>query len=322
LIEESEAMSTTYTQSDVKCHGGADGSATVVVSGGTAPYNYSWSPTGGTDATASGLSAYGYICYITDANGCTTTEKVLISEPDSLVTSSTHNDVRCNGGSDGSASVEVTGGTGSYSYAWYPSGGTDASAYGLSAIDYTCVITDANACIVSEILSINEPDALSVVITKTDVTTAGGTDGTATVTVSGGTGPYMYSWSPDGGTNATTTGVPAGDYTVEIKDNNKCMIYDIVTIDEDIASPDMPNPETQPTPEEEETVVPYPNPVSESFTVLNAPENATIKVTTLDGNVLISTTNTVIDISSLLTGMYMLVVESPEGNHYTKFMKN
>ncbi|MEZ0005649.1 surface protein [Flavobacterium sp. 28YEA47A] len=72
------------TQTNVTCNGGSDGSATVSIIGGTAPYTYSWSPNGGIAATATGLAAGDYTVTITDANGSTITKNFNITEPQAV----------------------------------------------------------------------------------------------------------------------------------------------------------------------------------------------------------------------------------------------
>uniref|UniRef100_UPI00404ABE10 virginiamycin B lyase family protein n=1 Tax=Flavobacterium sp. TaxID=239 RepID=UPI00404ABE10 len=72
------------TQTNNTCFGGATGSATVLVSGGTPVYTYSWSPSGGTEATASNLSAVTYTVTVTDALGNTATQSFTITEPAAL----------------------------------------------------------------------------------------------------------------------------------------------------------------------------------------------------------------------------------------------
>src|SRR5690606_5954480 len=122
--------------------------------------------------------------------------------------------VSCNGGSNGTASVAVSGGTPTYSYSWSPSGGTAATATGLAAGTYTVTITDANSCQITRTVTINQPTALSATSSKTDVSCNGGSNGTASVLASGGATPYSYSWAPSGGTAATATGLAAGTYFV------------------------------------------------------------------------------------------------------------
>jgi len=110
-------------------------------------------------------------------------------------------------------------------------GGNNAIASGLSAGTYTVTITDANGCTDTENVTITEPTVLNATITaQTDASCPGSSDGSATVTASGGTSPYNYSWAPSGGNNATATGLSAGTYTVTITDANGCMDTANVTL--------------------------------------------------------------------------------------------
>ncbi|MCG2610446.1 T9SS type A sorting domain-containing protein, partial [Flavobacterium sp. SM15] len=126
---------------------------------------YSWSPSGGTAATASGLAAGTYTCTITDANSCQTTQSFTITEPSAFNITNSHINVSCNGAANGSATVSVTGGTGAYTYSWSPSGGTAPTASGLAAGTYTCTITDANSCQTTSTFTITQPAILDNSIT-------------------------------------------------------------------------------------------------------------------------------------------------------------
>jgi len=230
-ITQPTAMAVTTSRTDLSCNGGSNGIASVNVTGGVAPYTYSWSPSGGTAATATGLVAGSYTCTITDANGCTATRNFTLSQPTALVLNAiSQTNIACNGGSTGAATVAASGGVPGYTYSWSPSGGTAATATGLTAGTYTCTVTDANACTKTQSFTIVEPPALTASTSFTTVSCNGGANGTATVTPSGGTGPYTYSWSPSGGTNATATGLPVGVYTVTVTDANACSITRSVTI--------------------------------------------------------------------------------------------
>ncbi|WP_414647019.1 autotransporter domain-containing protein [Comamonas sp. UBA7840] len=154
-------LGATATKTDVSCNGGTNGTATVTASGGIPPYTYSWAPSGGSNATATGLAEGSYSAKVTDADGAVTTATVTVSQPSVLSTTSSQIEVSSYGGSDGSAGVVVTGGTPGYTYSWAPSGGTDATANGLSAGNYTVTVTDANACTYSRIFTITQP-ALAV----------------------------------------------------------------------------------------------------------------------------------------------------------------
>ncbi len=238
-INEPTELTLAPSQTNVSCNGGANGSATVNVTGGTSNYTYSWAPSGGTAATATGLAAGTYTVTVTDANLCTQTQSFTITQPDAIAITASQTNVSCNGGSNGSATVTVTGGTGAYSYSWAPSGGTAATASGLSAGTYTVTVTDANACTATETVTITQPLLLTATSSKTDVSCNGAADGTATVTAAGGAGSYTYSWAPSGGTAATATGLVSGNYTATITDANGCFTTQVVTI---ITTPDVTAP--------------------------------------------------------------------------------
>src|SRR5690606_28829357 len=157
---------------------------------------YSWSPSGGTAATASGLSAGSYTVTITDGNFCQITRTFIITQPAALSATTSQTDVSCNGGANGTATVAPTGGTPGYTYSWSPSGGTAATASGLSAGSYTVTITDGNFCQITRTFIITQPAALSATTSQTDVSCNGGANGTATVAPTGGTPGYTYSWAP------------------------------------------------------------------------------------------------------------------------------
>ncbi len=224
-ITQPSAISTaTGSQTNVSCNGGTNGSASVSPSGGTPGYTYSWSPSGGTAATATGLAAGSYTVTVTDANSCTATRNFTITQPSAISTATgSQTNVSCNGGTNGSASVSPSGGTPGYTYSWSPSGGTAATATGLAAGSYTVTVTDANSCTATRNFTITQPSAISTATgSQTNVSCNGGTNGSASVSPSGGTPGYTYSWSPSGGTAATATGLAAGSYTVTVTDANSC----------------------------------------------------------------------------------------------------
>ena len=149
------------TKNNVSCNGGSNGSITLTPSGGTAPYTYNW---GGGILTKDrvGLTAGIYTVTIKDANGCTGNVSVTIIEPALLVaTAGAQTNVSCNGGATGSATVKVTGGTGSYTYSWSPSGGTAATANGLAAGTYLVTITDTNGCQTTQSFTITQAELVA-----------------------------------------------------------------------------------------------------------------------------------------------------------------
>ena len=231
ITEPSILTSAIGTSTNVSCNGGADGTATVTAAGGTVPYSYAW-PSGDTTATDTGLTQGTYVVTVTDANSCTSTSSVSITEPNLLTsTISATANISCNGSSDGTATVTAAGGTIPYTYAW-PSGTPTATETGLSPGTYVVTVTDFNSCTTTSSVTITEPNVLSSAIaTSTNVSCNGGSDGTASVTVTGGTAPYSYAW-PSGDTTANDSGLTQGTYVVTIIDFNNCTDTSSVVITE------------------------------------------------------------------------------------------
>ena len=153
-----------------------------------------------------------------------------ISEPTAVAISILGStDVNCFGGADGTADADATGGTAGYTYAW-SSGGSAAAETGLIAGTYTVISTDLNGCQDSTTVTITEPTEL-LSSTATTPASCGSSDGTATVTATGGTIGYSYEWlvTPTQ-TTATATGLPSGTYSVVTTDLNGCTVTSSATI--------------------------------------------------------------------------------------------
>ena len=226
------------SQTNVLCFGGNSGAASVLVSGGVAPYSYSWntSPVQ-TLATATGLSAGTYNVTVTDANNCTKVQSVTIIQPAAALSSSITNitNVSCFGANNGSLTVTASNGTAAYSYSWNTIPvQTLATATGLAVGNYTVTVTDANGCVETSAATITEPISISTSISaQTDVSCSGSSTGSATILATGGTGPYMYSWNTTPiQTTATGINLAKGTYLVTVKDANNCSKIQQVTISE------------------------------------------------------------------------------------------
>ncbi|MDB9793774.1 gliding motility-associated C-terminal domain-containing protein, partial [Flavobacteriaceae bacterium] len=253
---------------EISCFGADDGSISITPSGGSGTYSYDWSTNNGSGLTQqgqqnqTGLGPGTYSLIITDSNGNTISQNFVIDEPTVLNLSSTISDynnfeVSCFGGADGEIDITVGGGTGQYTYNWSASnngagivnGQQDQT--GLSAGTYTVIIVDENNCEISRSFTLNSPDQISIISSKSDyngfnVSCKESTDGTIGLTVSGGylaTGSsYTYSWSTNNGsglspTNKNQSGLSVGTYTVVAKDDNGCTItQDIEIIEPNILS--------------------------------------------------------------------------------------
>jgi gliding motility-associated-like protein len=219
--------------SDVSCFGDNDGSATVSGSGGTGALTYNWTPGNLSGATQNALTAGTYTVTVTDGGGCTNSTTVTINSPIAIsLTPGTITPADC-GQSNGSASVNVSGGAGGFIYTWSPTGGNATTANNISSGSYVFEAEDQNGCVATLNVVVTNIGGPTVnVQSTTDVSCFGLSDGDAAVTVTGGTSPYTYNWSPTGGTGATASNLAAGTYTVAVTDNTGCVGSTTVTIDE------------------------------------------------------------------------------------------
>jgi len=221
ITEPSALTASTTLNSNVSCNGGTDGSATAAGAGGTAPYSFLWN-NGVLAASATNLPAGTHSVTVTDANSCTATASVVITEPVTLTGVITvNNNVSCNGGSDGNASVNVGGGTMAYTYNW-DNNETTATATSLTSGSHDVTVTDANNCTIIVNTNITQPTIVTASTTLVnDVSCNGGSDGSATATGAGGTAPFSYLWDNTEAT-ATATSLNAGTHIVTVTDNNGC----------------------------------------------------------------------------------------------------
>lgn len=146
----------TMSHTDITCNGAHNGQASVIVSGGTTPYTYSWTSSTGVTSTASsliGLDSGSYTVTVTEAGGCSETATVIVTQPPVLTATPMSNAPFCPGGTLAIFS-NTTGGTTPYSFSWTgPAGFTSAvenptltNATAANNGVYTVVITDAHLC--------------------------------------------------------------------------------------------------------------------------------------------------------------------------------
>ena len=199
----------------VSCFGGTDGSIDIEAIGGTPTYGYSWSLDGSSITGSTNLASLGsgvYSLNLTDANNCERLFDIEVTEPLALSSSSQVQDVLCNGESDGSALISVSGGISPYAINWQ---GVDSTA--LSAGTYDVQISDANSCLSTLLVNVDEPSAIVANFNVNSVPFS--------ATASGGTPNYSYDWLYFGnyqssGLNFTPT--EDGEYTLVVTDANGC----------------------------------------------------------------------------------------------------
>jgi gliding motility-associated-like protein len=228
---------------NIACNNACSGSLSITaVSGGTAPYTFSWTPAGGTVSSTATSSTYSnvcgtvagttYTCTITDANNCVKTKIFTVIAPPPLTHTLTATNPKCNIGSTGSATYTEGGGKPAYTFTWSPALGTLSGASPKS-IDsnipggtYTVYATDANGCKDSASITLTPPPALTANMTTiTNPTCPNLNNGQLCVTAGGGTSPFTYSWTPAAGTaSCTPATLVSGNYVATVTDANSCTV--------------------------------------------------------------------------------------------------
>ncbi|TAE49890.1 MAG: T9SS C-terminal target domain-containing protein [Bacteroidetes bacterium] len=307
------AIIPTLSVQDASCNN-SDGSAKISLSGGTAPFSYSWS-NGATADSVSGLAPGIYTLTVSSATGCQFNLPVEVKEkPAPKVVLSPEMPV-CNGENSGKIQTYVYGGDGPYTFSWSNSA-TTGNIENLAPGNYTLSLTDASGCTVIQSVSVAEPALLTGSATKLS-SDNGNTNGSAFVSADGGVFPYTYSWNttPVQSTD-TAVNLAAGVYEVTITDYYGCELKKTVTINstvgvEDLASLGIAGLET------------FPNPVSDVLNIrlkLEKAAEAQIRLFDMNGKTVYNGHTGAsmmyegsIDLGRAASGVYLLEVETEKG---------
>jgi len=219
VIANSGLLNLTATPSAGNCSGGATGGATVSVTGGTAPFTYSWS-NGTTTASISGVVAATYFVTVSDNSSCSGTASVVVSTGSALAATKSATGVNCFNDVNGQASVNVTSGNSPYTYSW-SNGNTTNAITNVVAGNYVVTITDAHSCTLVDTVTISQPSAITIFVSAVQPTCAGQANGTASVSALGGTPGYSYVWS-NTSTALSISNLSSGSYSVTLTDANQC----------------------------------------------------------------------------------------------------
>ncbi|TND01822.1 MAG: hypothetical protein FD123_4198 [Bacteroidetes bacterium] len=293
------AISTTTTTAT--CLTCADGSATTTATGTDGTVTYSWAPSGGNAATATGLLSGSYTVTATDGFGCVLMDTVTVAfDTCGGFTSTTSSvDASCATCADGSATISVTGGYGTLAYTWASSSNTTPTLSSLLPGSYTVTVVDSFGCTIVQTIIVNQSICGNVVITSdsTEASCSSCADGTAWVVVTGNNGPVTYLWS-NSSTNDTITGVLPGTYTVLVTDSAGCTFNITVIVTSDICG-DIASATSN----------------TQATCATCTDGSATVTVTGSNGTLayLWSNGGTTSTISNLLPGIYTVVVTDSAG---------
>lgn len=209
------------------CNGGQDGALTLVVNGGTPPYEFNFNNAGFSAVnTISNLPVSTVNVVIRDANGCTNEQDILVNELvlelDPAVAAI--EEPRCNGESNGRITVNISNGQGPYEYDFNQGAGFEAASVlnGIPAATYIVNVRDNNGCLGSFNFEVPDPPVLDVMLDANNISCFGQRDGMITSVTSGGRPDYTYQWSSGLPANEAVDNLTAGTYFLTVTDNNGC----------------------------------------------------------------------------------------------------
>ncbi len=220
IIDPNPITISGITTTNVSCYGLNNGTVSVVATGGFTPYTFDYG-TANPNALSQGL----YNVTVTDSNNCpSATSSFTIIEPGELLVNATPTNVSCNGFNDASISVSVSGGSFPFSFSWSGPNSFSSPFQNINNLvpgNYNLYLVDANGCTASYSVLISEPNLLNTTVTTSNVSCNSGTDGSITLSPTGGTQPFSFVWN-NGSSLQNQVNVSAGNYFVSVVDNNGC----------------------------------------------------------------------------------------------------
>jgi gliding motility-associated-like protein len=228
-------LSATLSATDVICNGDSTGVVFSNVSGGSAPYSYSWS-NGSNTPNIHLVPAMAYTLNVVDAQGCTAFTGAVVNQPPALVLTPTITDASCFGASNGQIVLEINGGEQPYYFSWGNQNEIvlnveSETISNIPAANYYIQIKDKNNCAIEQYILVGQPAMQTANVVVSDVLCFSESNGSIDVTYSGGTLPYTTSWS-SGQATEDLSNLVAGYYSFTGTDAQGCIVRDIVFVDE------------------------------------------------------------------------------------------
>ena len=293
---------------DLSCFQSEDGTATTSGVGGQGVHEYCWS-TGNMNQNQSNLAAGTYIAMVIDEWGCMVMDSITITEPSEIITVLVADSLLCNGDSNGSIDLTITGGNGAFNFSWSNTS-TNEDQSNLEAGMYIVTASDVSGCTATDSAEIYQPSLLTATMASNPI--IGNVDGDATVTPTGGTPPYTYLWD-DLAAQTTATAVFSDPalYTVTVTDANGCTYEESVEISAIpfVGAIGLEQVELGPVPANELLVATFNPGYFSAITITDALGREVMLV-----NVQASSNRIELNVSTLTNGVYFVTLQTTSGS--------
>jgi len=220
LTQPTELLISSVTH-QISCYGANNGSISINMTGGVAPYQVLWSNLS-TNATIQNLAPGTYRVTVTDANSCQKALNIVIAQPPIFMVNPVVANVSCNGANDGSINLNFVGGVSPVTVVWEDSITSNSVRNNLAPGTYNVLVTDAQGCQIPRSFVVLEPQPLVVTGTVNNAFNCNTVNsGGITLLATGGTAPYRYAWS-NGSISQNLNNLPPGNYSVVVTDAKGC----------------------------------------------------------------------------------------------------
>ena len=248
VINDTEPLDITATTTNVKCYASNEGKIDIQVTGGTAPYTYSWKSEGFESSfeDIENLKAGVYTVTVLDANGCSMQKEISVTQPEKLVSELISGGTIPYCKSIGELTFDVTGGVAPYTYELHKGSiygeivSTSSEAFNLEADAYYAYVYDANGCRAYTKQIINSTEELRLIINSViEPSEYGAKDGSIDITITGGLEPYTYEWrgTDFNSSSEDVSGLGADIYKIIVTDANDCLVNDAIELKQPAPKP-------------------------------------------------------------------------------------
>lgn len=234
-ISQPTPVTVTGVTSHISCHDSTNGAIDISMTGGSGNYAvFNWNGGAFNTEDISDVPAGNYFVTVLDDQGCSGSQIFTILEPTEIDLSATITNVDCFIGNTGAIDLSVNGGTVPYaSFDWNSGSFNTEDISSLSAGNYSVTVTDNNGCRKDSTFTVTEPGGMTITANVTNTLCHGSSDGAIDLSVSGGFPPYVaFDWNSGAFNTEDISNLPAGEYIVEITDNNGCQQQDTFVVNQ------------------------------------------------------------------------------------------